>query len=278
MRHRKKINHLGRKSAHRKAMLANMASSLIIHKRIKTTQAKAKALRIYVEPLVNKAKLSLTVKTDKMDATHLRRTVFSYLKQKQAVTELFRAVAPKVVDRPGGYTRIIKLGKRAGDDAEMAYIELVDFNELLLAGGKEEKKPTRRRRRRSSATTKETTSPQNVETQVQEDVEEKKPEVKEENTAKKEAKKDVAVADDLKKIEGIGPKIAQVLSEAGLDTFAKVADATPEKIREVLDAAEGNFAAHDPETWPAQAKFAAEGKWEELKQWQDELDGGKVTE
>lgn len=268
MRHRKKINHLGRKSAHRKAMLANMASSLIIHKRIKTTQAKAKALRIYVEPLVNKAKLSLTVKTDKMDATHLRRTVFSYLKQKQAVTELFRAVAPKVVDRPGGYTRIIKLGKRAGDDAEMVYIELVDFNEALLTGGKEEKKTTRRRRRKSSAEAKEATAQNEV----------KAEETTTEVVDKVEVEKEKATADDLKKIEGVGPKIAQVLVEAGLDTFAKVAEVTPEKIREILDAAEGNFAAHDPQTWPEQAKFAAEGKWDELKKWQDELDGGKVVE
>lgn len=120
MRHNKKFNHLGRQSAHRKAMLANMASSLIMHKRISTTLAKAKALRIYVEPLVTKSK---------EDTTHSRRVVFSYLKDKDAVTELFRVVAPKVGDRPGGYTRILKTGFRLGDAAEMCFIELVDFDD-----------------------------------------------------------------------------------------------------------------------------------------------------
>ena len=138
MRHNRKINHLGRKSGHRKAMLANMASSLIIHKRIETTLAKAKALRVYVEPLITKSK---------DDSTHSRRTVFSYLKQKEAVSELFRIVAPKVADRPGGYTRIIKLGFRQGDAAEMAFIELVDFNEATTAEQKVEKKTTTRRSR-----------------------------------------------------------------------------------------------------------------------------------
>ena len=117
MRHNKAINHLGRKSGHRKAMLANMASSLLLHKRIETTVAKAKALRTYVEPLITKSK---------DDSTHSRRTVFSYLKQKEAVTELFRVIAPKIADRPGGYTRILKTGFRVGDAADMAIIELVD--------------------------------------------------------------------------------------------------------------------------------------------------------
>jgi large subunit ribosomal protein L17 len=137
MRHGNKVNALGRKSAHRKAMMANMASSLIEHKRIVTTLAKAKALRGFVEPLITKSK---------NDTTHSRRVVFSYLRSKEATAELFREVAPKVMDRPGGYTRIIKLGKRLGDNAETAMIELVDFNELLLAGGGDAKKKTRRRR------------------------------------------------------------------------------------------------------------------------------------
>ncbi len=135
MRHGNKVNNLGRKSAHRKAMLSNMACSLIQHKRITTTVAKAKALRLYVEPLLTKSK---------SDTTHSRRVVFSYLKSKEAASELFRDVAPKVMDRPGGYTRIIKLPNRQGDNAEMAIIELVDFNELLL-GGTDTKKKTRRR-------------------------------------------------------------------------------------------------------------------------------------
>ncbi len=146
MRHGKKFNHLGRKSAHRKAMLSNMACSLIEHKRIVTTLAKAKALRVYVEPLVTKSKL---------DTTHSRRTVFSYLKNKYATSELFREIAPKVANRPGGYTRIIKLPNRLGDNAEMAMIELVDFNELLLADNTPKKK-TRRRGRKSAAPKAET--------------------------------------------------------------------------------------------------------------------------
>lgn len=137
MRHNKKFNHLGRKSGHRKAMLANMASSLILHKRIETTLAKAKALRVYVEPLITKSK---------DDTTHSRRTVFSYLKQKEAITELFRVIAPKIADRPGGYTRVLKLGFRQGDAADMAMIELVDFNEVMISGAKAEvKKATTRR-------------------------------------------------------------------------------------------------------------------------------------
>lgn len=136
MRHGKKFNHLGRKSAHRKAMLSNMACSLIEHKRINTTVAKAKALRGYVEPLITKSKT---------DSTHSRREAFRKLKNKYAVTELFREIAPKVADRPGGYTRIIRTGNRLGDNAEMCLIELVDFNEIY---GTEEKKKTTRRSRR----------------------------------------------------------------------------------------------------------------------------------
>ncbi|MDD7010988.1 MAG: 50S ribosomal protein L17 [Candidatus Cryptobacteroides sp.] len=138
MRHNKAINHLGRKSGHRKALLSNMASSLILHKRITTTVAKAKALRSYVEPLVTKSK---------DDTTHNRRVVFSYLKNKEAVSELFRVIAPKVADRPGGYTRVLHVGFRQGDAAEMALIEFVDFNEAALAStGKAAKKTTRRSR------------------------------------------------------------------------------------------------------------------------------------
>ena len=121
MRHGRKVNHLGRKAAHRKALMSNMASSLIIHKRIKTTVAKAKALRKYIEPLVTKSKT---------DTTHSRRVVFSYLQNKEAVKELFGEVRDKILDRPGGYTRILKIGNRLGDNAEMAMIELVDFNEF----------------------------------------------------------------------------------------------------------------------------------------------------
>jgi large subunit ribosomal protein L17 len=137
MRHKKKFNHLGRQRGHRKAMLANMASSLIVHKRIKTTTAKAKALKAYIEPLITKSK---------DDTTHSRRQVFSYLQDKDATSELFREVAVKVGERPGGYTRIIKLGNRLGDNADICIIELVDFNETLLAEKAAASKASRRRR------------------------------------------------------------------------------------------------------------------------------------
>lgn len=137
MRHGRKVNHLGRTDSHRKAMLANMASSLILHKRITTTLAKAKALRVYVEPLITKSK---------SDTTHSRRTVFSYLKDKESVTILFREVAEKVATRPGGYTRVVKMENRLGDNAEMAIIELVDYNTVYTKGNiSTEKKSTRRR-------------------------------------------------------------------------------------------------------------------------------------
>ena len=136
MRHNRAINHLGRQSGHRKAMLANMASSLILSKQIETTVAKAKALRMYVEPLITKSK---------EDTTHSRRVVFSYLKQKEAVSELFRVVAPKIADRPGGYTRIVRTGFRVGDAADMAVIQLVDFTDAAAAPEKETKRTSTRR-------------------------------------------------------------------------------------------------------------------------------------
>ncbi len=166
MRHGKKLNHLSRTAPHRKALMANMASSLILHKRINTTLAKAKALRTYVEPLITKSK---------EDTTHSRRTVFAYLKDKNAVSELFREISVKISDRPGGYCRIIKLPNRLGDNSAMALIELVDFNETLLADSiaskGSEKKTTRRSRGgakkvtpSSEATSTETTSSEVTET------------------------------------------------------------------------------------------------------------------
>ena len=148
MRHNKNFNHLGRQAGHRKALLSNMASSLILHKRIETTVAKAKAVRQFVEPLVTKAK---------EDTTHSRRVVFSYLKQKEAVTELFRTIAPKIAERPGGYTRILKTGFRLGDGADMCIIEFVDFNEAYTLGitptAAAEAKPKTRRSRSKKSTT-----------------------------------------------------------------------------------------------------------------------------
>lgn len=137
MRHGKKVNHLSRQAPHRKAMLANMACSLIQHKKVNTTVAKAKALQKYVEPLITKSKT---------DSTHSRRMVFSYLKSKDAVTELFREVSTKIMDRPGGYTRILKTGFRLGDNAQMCFIELVDYNENMLKDSSAKKAASKRRR------------------------------------------------------------------------------------------------------------------------------------
>jgi len=156
MRHGKKIAHLGRTASHRKAMMANMASSLIEHKRINTTVAKAKALKKFVEPLITKAKI---------DTTHNRRVVFSALRNKYAVSELFRDIAEKVADRPGGYTRIIKVGSRLGDNASMALIELVDFNDTYVT-----EKPTKKRSRRRGGKKKTETAPAASEADIAEDV------------------------------------------------------------------------------------------------------------
>ncbi len=172
MRHNKKFNHLGRKSEHRKAMLSNMAASLIMHKRIETTLAKAKALRIYVEPLITKSK---------DDSTHSRRTVFSYLKNKEAVTELFREVSQKIGTRPGGYTRILKTGTRLGDSADMCFIELVDYNENMLSQKEDKTKATSRRSKKKKATVTETAE---VKDKVKSAV--KKAEVKEEKEVDKD--------------------------------------------------------------------------------------------
>lgn len=163
MRHNKKGNHLGRTASHRKAMLANMAVSLIKYKRIKTTVAKAKALRTYVEPLITKSK---------NDTTHSRRTVFAYLKDKYAVTELFRDISVKVADRPGGYTRILKTGTRLGDNAEMCIIELVDYNETYTTEKKAAAKPAAKRTRRSKSKDTDTSAQPKAETKPADKVKE----------------------------------------------------------------------------------------------------------
>ncbi len=184
MRHGKKVNHLSRTASHRKAMLANMASSLIEHKRITTTLAKAKALRVYVEPILTKSK---------NDTTHSRRTVFSYLQNKEVVASLFREVAEKIAGRPGGYTRIIKLGNRLGDNASMAIIELVDFNETYSNGAVVEKKSTRRRGSKAKkvsdvpADTKQTVATEEVE---EEKVESKKKDFASDNETSSEDNED----------------------------------------------------------------------------------------
>ncbi len=154
MRHGKKFNHLGRKTAHRKAMLANMACSLIEHKRINTTLAKAKALRVYAEPIITKSK---------SDTTHNRRTVFSYLRSKEAVTELFKNVSVKIADRPGGYLRIIKLGNRLGDNAEMAMVEFVDYNDIYTPKAKKTKRTRRSKSKDVADKVEDTASAKTIE-------------------------------------------------------------------------------------------------------------------
>jgi large subunit ribosomal protein L17 len=191
MRHGKKFNHLSRTASHRKAMLSNMASSLIQHKRISTTVAKAKALRKYVEPLITKAKT---------DSTHSRRVVFSYLQDKDSVSTLFGEVAEKVADRPGGYTRIIKTGNRLGDNADMCIIELVDYNELLLQEAAPAKKTTRRSRRGGKKKSTEATTAVVEEAVVEETVEavaeETTEEVAEETTEEAAPEADEASSED----------------------------------------------------------------------------------
>ncbi|MBE9468192.1 MAG: 50S ribosomal protein L17 [Bacteroidetes bacterium] len=203
MRHRKNFNHLGRKTAHRSAMLANMASSLILNKSITTTIAKAKALKMYVEPLITKSK---------NDTTHSRRIVFSYLQDKQTVSELFRDIAVKVSDRPGGYTRILKLGRRLGDNADMCIIELVDYNENMLESSKVKAKTTRRRRTKKSTTevaavdanieTAETSKPEaTVEEPKVDQAKAEKSKIAKESKPKASVKKEVKVSKEDKKAE-----------------------------------------------------------------------------
>lgn len=268
MRHGKKINHLGRTDSHRKALLANMASSLIQKKRITTTLAKAKALRTYVEPLITKSK---------NDTTHSRRTVFAYLKDKESVTTLFREVSEKVAGRPGGYTRIIKLENRLGDNAEMAIIELVDYNEAYAQGdAKVEKKTTRRRRGQKKTASNAATADVAVEEEKADEV--KDVDGQDNQTGEAEAKIDEqAKTDDLTLIEGIGPKIAEVLKGAAIDSFEALASKSAEELKVVLTDAGDQFNTAVTDTWPAQAQLAADGKFDELKKLQDELDGGKET-
>ena len=204
MRHGNKVNKLSRKSAHRKAMLANMACSLIEHKRINTTLAKAKALQQFVEPLITKSKT---------DTTHSRRIVFKNLRSKQGAAEMFREIAPKIADRPGGYTRIIKLGNRLGDNAEMAMIELVDFNELLLETKAPKKKTTRRRggaKKKATDKVVEATETAEVVEEVKEEAPKKeapkaeKKEAKEEKEPKKEEPKAEAKPEEKEESKGEG--------------------------------------------------------------------------
>ena len=252
MRHGDKVNNLSRTKSHRKALLINLTCQLFEYKKIVTTLAKAKALRTYAEPLITKAK---------ENTTHQRRIVFSRLQNKEAIKELFDVISPKVGNRPGGYTRIIKLGRRHGDNAELAMIELVDYNEIYGKGIGEAETAAKKTRRagRTKKATAETT----------EAVADKAAPVA------KEAKAKVPATDDLTKIEGIGQKVAEVLAEAGIITFADVAASKAEDIKDILEKSGGHFNAQDPTSWPEQAQLAADGKWDEFKELQDKLNAGR---
>lgn len=234
MRHGKKFNKLSRTRAHRGAMLANMASSLIKHKKITTTVAKAKALRVYVEPLITKGK---------NPTQHNYRTVFAYLTDKEAVNELFKVVGEKVASRNGGYTRILKIGNRAGDNADMAMIELVDFNEFFTGFGSDAASTKSKRTRRGSKKTTATDAPKAETTATVEDVEAVVEDVVEETEVKVEAP--AATGDDLTKINGVGPAFAQRLNDLGIFTFADLAALTEEKIAEL----EEKDSMTSPEEW-----------------------------
>ena len=216
MRHGKKYNHLSRKSAHRKSMLSNMACSLIRHKRIKTTLAKAKALRVYIEPLLTKSK---------NDTTHSRRVVFSYLKQKDIITELFGDVSVKIADRPGGYTRILKLSNRLGDNAQLALIELVDYNEEYVTD-KPKRKKSRRIRKKSSTII-------NTEDSTAADITEEAPEeeAKVEEAPKEEAKVEEAPKEEAKVEEAPEEeaKVEEAPAEEAKVEEAKVEEAPKEE-------------------------------------------------
>ena len=246
-----------------------MASSLILHKRVETTVAKAKELRKFVEPILTRAK---------EDTYQNRRITFMSLNDKETMKELFGVVADKIANRPGGYTRIIKLGNRAGDNADTCLIELVDFNEVLLAAAAEKATATTKTRRSrrgggaKPATEASTATPVAETTTVEaapvaETVADEAP-VAEVTT--------VPVAgDDLVIIEGIGPKIAELLNNAGITTFAQLAEADDATVQQVLTEAGPRFNVHDATTWNEQAALARDGKMDELKELQDRLKGGK---
>ena len=261
MRHGNKNNNLSRTASHRKALLMNLGCQLITYKRITTTVAKAKALRTYIEPLITKTKAT----ESKESISHNHRIVFSYLNDKAAVKELFTVIAPKVVGRPGGYTRIIKLGARTGDNAEMAMIELVDFNEIYgkHIGTDAVAEPAKKTRRSGGAKSKAAASSSEG---ITEAVIETVP------TAKAAP---IAGSDDLTIIEGIGPKAAEVLVAAGITTFAELAATDADKVKEILTASTARVGHLDPTTWAQQSQLAADGKMEELEELKAKLNNGK---
>jgi large subunit ribosomal protein L17 len=292
MRHGVKNNHLGRTTPHRKALLRNLSIALITHKRIVTTLAKAKALRIHVEPILTKSKV---------DTMHQRRIVFSYLQDNDSIKELFGTISAKIADRPGGYCRIIKMDRRLGDAADMAMIELVDFNEIYnLKAGDDDKKKTRRSRAKK---TTDAVAPKEAKAPKAKATEEVMVEDAVEATTSNEVIAEVAAVeavvvetpaveavadnasetvpealahvDDLTVVEGIGPKIAELCNAKGIYTFAQLAATPEDTLDAMLDAAGPAYSSHNPGTWAKQAQLAADGKMDELKAWQDELKGGK---
>jgi large subunit ribosomal protein L17 len=309
MRHGDKNNNLSRTASHRKALLMNLGCQLITYKRITTTLAKAKALRTYIEPLITKTKSTAS----KEAIMHNHRIVFSYLNDKAAVKELFTVVAPKVAGRPGGYTRIIKLGARVGDNAEIAMIELVDFNEVYTNGTQKSAAEPTKKTRRSGGAKKATTegtstqpkavkepkvaksaitdiaaetittaevvevAPTVVEKEVIETVE-AAPIVTEtvtETVVVDAAASTTATTDDLTIIEGLGPKAAEVLIAGGISTFLQLVNTPADKVKEILTSANARVGHLDPTTWGQQAQLAADGKMDELKALQDKLNNGK---
>jgi large subunit ribosomal protein L17 len=270
MRHGDKQNNLSRTASHRKALLMNLGCQLITHKRITTTLAKAKALRTYIEPIITKTKNT----SSKEAIMHNHRIVFSYLNDKVAVKELFTVVAPKIAARPGGYTRIIKLGARVGDNAEIAMIELVDFNEVYGKGISTETaaEPAKKTRRSGG---KAKTAKAEVATEVTETTE-----VVAETAAPKAKapKAKAAKGDDLTIIEGIGPKAAEVLVAAGITTFAELANTPAEKVKEILMATDARVGHLDPTTWAQQSQLAADVKMDELEELKAKLNNGKEVE
>jgi large subunit ribosomal protein L17 len=254
MRHRKSFNHLSRKKGHRKAMLANMASSLIIHKRIKTTTAKAKALRMFVEPLITKSK---------NDSTHARRVVFSHLQNKEAVSELFREVSPKIIDRPGGYTRILKTGFRFGDNADMCVIELVDYNENLLAAKSEAAGKVGRRRRRGLK--KKAAEDDKIEKETAEVIsDEVKESVEEKQDDKEEKKEEQEVKDETGEVKDKVPEEKTEKQVAADEKHEK-----KEKETEVKDEKEEETEVKDEEEKETEVKDEKE-KETEIKDEEEE--------
>jgi large subunit ribosomal protein L17 len=284
MRHQKRIRKLGRTSAHRKATLAALSTALIEHKRITTTFVKAKALRSFVEPLINRAK---------EDTTHNRREVFRKLQNKESVKILFDDIADRITERSGGYTRVVKLGQRQGDGAEVAVIELVDYNDIKPdgAGGSRTKRQTRRSRRRKKSTSAsvETAAPEVVDTieeentglveeaveaiteTVEDVVETVKETVVEAVETIEEAvetvvgEEDTPEVDDLTRIWGIGPKFAELLNNNGIHTFAQLAETDLETLRGMIEAGGIKQSIANEESWAEQARLAAEGDWEGIE-------------